>query len=53
MKKQNCSLTNVTLNTHIMPLSTSEVAKVKGGLDGYGGSMERICRFFQKLIHGN
>ncbi len=53
MKKQKCNLVDVTLNSHITPLSTSEVASVKGGTDGYGGSIERICRFFQKLIYGN
>lgn len=53
MKKQNCTLVDVALSTHITPLSTSEIAETKGGRDGYGGSMERICRFFQKLIHGN
>lgn len=53
MKKQKYNLDAITLNAHITPLSTSEVAEVKGGLDSYGTSLERICRFFQKLIHGN
>lgn len=53
MNKQKTNLSNVTFNSHITPLSTSEIVDVKGGRDSYGGSLERICRFFQKLIYGN
>lgn len=53
MNKTKTHLTNVTFNSHIAPLSTSEIAEVKGGRDSYGGSLERICRFLMKLVYGN
>ncbi len=53
MNNQKTHLANITFSSHIAPLSTSEIAEVKGGRDSYGGSIERICRFFQKLIYGN
>lgn len=53
MKKQKCNLADIMSNVHITPLSTSEISEVKGGLDSYGTSLEKLCRFFQKLIHGN
>jgi hypothetical protein len=53
MEKQKCNLANVALNTHIVPLSTSEVSEVKGGFESNGNSLEKLCRYFQKLLHGN
>ena len=53
MKTQKFNLVDVTLNSHITPLSASEVANVKGGTDGYGGTLQGLCRFLQKLVHGN
>lgn len=53
MKNQKTHLSNVTFNSHIAPLTSSETAEVKGGRDSYGGSLERIYRFFQKLVYGH
>lgn len=53
MKHKQTTLSTVSFNSHISPLTSSEIADVKGGRESYGGSLERIYRFFQKLVYGN
>lgn len=53
MKNQKTPLSEIIFDSHIAPLTSSETSEVKGGRESYGSSLERIHRFFQKIIYGH
>lgn len=53
MKTSNSQSLNVEFSSHVLPLTNDEMKTVKGGIDSYGNSIERICRFLMKLVYGN
>ena len=53
MDNINSKYLTLNFSSHVRPLSTTEMKTTFGGSECYGSSVERLCRFLQKLIYGN